>query len=585
MPTSKKASQLDLKRAAIYIRVSTQYQIDKASLPVQREELINYAKYALSIESYEVFEDAGYSAKNTDRPDYQRMMARIRTGEFSHLLVWKIDRISRNLLDFSNMYAELKKLGVTFVSKNEQFDTSNAMGEAMLKIILVFAELERNMTSERVSMVMMSRANDGIWNGGRVPYGYSYDKETKTFSIDAAEAAVVLKIYEQFESLHSLIAVSKTLNELGITQRSGKPWSPVTVRWILVNPFYVGTYRYNYRDEADKKNFSFKPEGEWILVENHHEAIVDAERQAKAIADLQSRRRSEHTATKYTEKNVHIFSGLLTCACCGSNMIASKDRQRAGGLQYSMYICSRRRRFKDCENKYVTDKTVGEFALNFISNVIRASRSFGKSTSVETLEKKLLRGAAMEDVDHLGESGLRELYNHLRSGYDPNPFSGGVPPMQQDSNKPERDLLLTEKRRLERALNRLKTLYLYSDDSMSEKDYVLEYKALQDKLDQTNDRIEEIDAKAAKLTNMSDEEFMAKASYFLLSQELQDKRHIDYARFITSADPGIIKDFIKNVTSNFCIENGKIISMLFKNGIEIRFFYKAAVDGKSPETS
>ena len=115
-----------------------------------------------------IFEDAGYSAKNTDRPDYQQMMARMRTGEFSHLLVWKIDRISRNLLDFSVMYAELKELGVVFVSKNEQFDTSSAMGEAMLKIILIFAELERKTTSERVSAVFVSRANDGIWNGGKV---------------------------------------------------------------------------------------------------------------------------------------------------------------------------------------------------------------------------------------------------------------------------------------------------------------------------------------------------------------------------------------------------------------------------------
>ena len=129
--------KIEQKRVAIYVRVSTQYQVDKASLPVQRSELVNYAKYALDIPDHVIFEDAGYSAKNTDRPDYQQMMARIRTGEFSHLLVWKIDRISRNLLDFAAMYAELKRLGVVFVSKNEQFDTSSAMGEAMLKIILV----------------------------------------------------------------------------------------------------------------------------------------------------------------------------------------------------------------------------------------------------------------------------------------------------------------------------------------------------------------------------------------------------------------------------------------------------------------
>ena len=138
------------QKAAIYCRVSTLHQVDKDSLPMQRQDMINYAKYVLGIEEYEVFEDAGYSGKNTDRPAFQAMMERIESGEFSHVLVWKIDRISRNLLDFATMYARCKKLGVTFVSKNEQFDTSTAMGEAMLKIILVFAELERNMTSERV---------------------------------------------------------------------------------------------------------------------------------------------------------------------------------------------------------------------------------------------------------------------------------------------------------------------------------------------------------------------------------------------------------------------------------------------------
>ena len=136
---SELSDKLSNKKAALYIRVSTHWQIDKDSLPVQREELINYSKYALGIDKYEVFEDAGYSAKNTDRPAFQQMMARLRTGEFTHLCVWKIDRISRNLIDFAKMYDEIKKLGITFVSKNEQFDTSNAMGEAMLKIILVFA--------------------------------------------------------------------------------------------------------------------------------------------------------------------------------------------------------------------------------------------------------------------------------------------------------------------------------------------------------------------------------------------------------------------------------------------------------------
>lgn len=136
----RKNNDIEKQKAALYVRVSTTMQIDKDSLPVQKEDLINYSKYALNIPDYEVFEDAGYSAKNTDRPRYQQMMSRLRTGEFSHLVVWKIDRISRNLIDFSQMYEELKRLGVVFVSKNEQFDTSTAMGEAMLKIIPIFLE-------------------------------------------------------------------------------------------------------------------------------------------------------------------------------------------------------------------------------------------------------------------------------------------------------------------------------------------------------------------------------------------------------------------------------------------------------------
>lgn len=586
MAKKRKAAELEQKRAAIYKRVSTVHQLDKASLPVQEAELINYCKYALGIDSYEIFEDAGYSAKNTDRPDYQRMMARIKTGEFSHLVVWKIDRISRNLLDFAAMYSELKDLGVTFVSKNEQFDTSNAMGEAMLKIILVFAELERNMTSERVTQILMSRAKDGIWNGGRAPYAYSYDKATNTFSIVEDEKKVVLFVYDTYEETESLLMTTKAVNERGIVSRNGKPWSPVTIRNMLVNPFYSGTLRYNYRDIGRSKTMFIKPEEEWVLVEDHHEPIVSKERQARVMSILESKRRGGgKLGLTYQRKNVHIFGGLLRCGCCGSNMTATLDRERASGFRQSMYICSRRRRFDDCKNTYVTDSTVGGFALNFIANLIKAANSFGKTTSIETLEKKLLRGDALSEVDHIGEAGLKELHDHLRGGYDGTPFD---PPKQidvQSADLQERDLLLSEKRRLERALNRLKTLYLYSDDAMSERDYVLQQKELTDKLEATDDRIAEIDAEAAAGTNMSDDEFLAKASYFLLSQELEGKRNIDYVKFITSADPLIIKDFIKNVTTNFCIKNGHVISILFKNGIEIKFYYKPSSDSESPETA
>ena len=570
----KTIPQIEQKRAAIYVRVSTQYQVDQASLPVQRSELVNYAKYALDIPDFVIFDDAGYSAKNTDRPDYQQMMARIRTGEFSHLLVWKIDRISRNLLDFAAMYSELKQLGVVFVSKNEQFDTSSAMGEAMLKIILVFAELERNMTAERVSAVFLSRANDGIWNGGKVPFGYAYDKQTKTFSILEDEAKTVRLIYALYESSKSLVTVSKALNERGIKTRNGSEWSPTTVHTMLSNPFYSGTYRYNYRNESDPHHHVPKKKEDWILVKNHHPAIVSPEHQAAVELILASKSYGKNQT--YQRKNIHAFAGLLTCGYCGSTMAATIDRARADGWRPSVYICSRRRMSNDCQNKYVSDVTLGPFVLNFFANLIKASNSFGKSTSIETLEKKLLRGDALSIVDHIERPGLEELYNHLRSGFDEKPFDSlAVNAAEASSDVQERDLLLADKRRLERALKRLNAIYLYGDEEIPGKDFILDRKSITDSLQQIDDRLKELDAAAVFDVSLSDDEFMEKASQFILTQQLLDKRSVNYEKFIRKIDPRIVKDFLNETVSNFCIKDGLTTSVLFKNGIELRFCYKA----------
>lgn len=563
------------QKAAIYIRVSTVHQVDKASLPVQQNELINYARYALNISNYAIFQDAGYSAKNTDRPDYQQMMSRVRMGEFSHILVWKIDRISRNLLDFATMYSELKKLGVIFVSKNEQFDTSSAMGEAMLKIILVFAELERNMTSERVSAVMLSRANDGVWNGGRIPYGYDYDKKTKTFTINEGEERVVRFIYDRYEATGSLLKVAKELNEKSVPASQGGAWNPVAVHHVLTNPFYSGTYRYNYRDETKSHTFETKPQNEWVLVENHHPAIVTQERQQAVVNLLKSRQRGKYGQT-FQRKHIHIFAGLLTCGCCGSPMIATIDRERADGWRPSIYLCSRHRRFNDCPNKYVSDITLGPFVFNFIHNLIKVSKSFGKSTSIETLEKKLLRGEVFSRVDHIERPGLEELFNHLKSKYDnPEYTPTTVKAAESSAEVQERDTLLSEKRRLERALNRLKTIYLYDDAGIPDKDYLIERKEILDRIEEVDSRLEYLSVSSASALSMSDEEFIAKASYFILAQQLEGKRYINYEHFVRRIDPQIVKDFLNSIVTNFCIKDGRTSAILFKNGLEIKFSYKA----------
>ena len=573
----KITDKLDQVRVAIYVRVSTHYQVDKDSLPVQKEELVAYAKYVLNANSSEIFEDAGFSAKNTDRPDFQQMMSRVREGEFSHVLVWKLDRISRNLLDFAAMYDELKRLGVTFVSKNEQFDTSSAMGEAMLKIILVFAELERKMTAERVTAVMISRAGNGQWNGGRIPFGYSYDKSIETFSVNEQEASVVLRMYDLYEETHSLLQVAKSLNASGIKHRSGKDWTPTTVGIILKSPFYTGAYRYNYYDMSKRNSRQdIKPEGEWVVVENHHPAIVEPIRWKGVIELLERNRRGWQSAGKtYVRKNIHVFAGLLTCGICGGTMSAtSNGRPLKGGYRPSNYACMSHRKNNGCTNKYITDTKIGPFVLNYIANLIRAKESFGKTTSPETLMKKLLRGDVFKDVVRIKEPGLMELYNLYRSQVSGVKYESKTAERSGSSDAAsERDVLLTERRRLERALSRLKSLYLYSEEDMSERDYVIEKNRLSESLGKVNDRLDKLNDGLSSQFSISDEELLAKASYFIMSQKLLDKRFVDYKRLLKETDPRILKEFINSVSSNFCIKNGRIQSVTFKNGIIHEFVY------------
>lgn len=575
------SDKLSDQKVALYIRVSTHYQIDKDSLPLQREELINYSKYALGIEKYEVFEDAGYSAKNTDRPAFQQMMARLRTGEFSHLCVWKIDRISRNLLDFAEMYSEIKKLGITFVSKNEQFDTSNAMGEAMLKIILVFAELERNMTSERVTAVMLSRASNGQWNGGKVPYGYDYDKPTTTFSINESEAAVINMIYDIYESKQSLLYVARALNEKGILPRSGNPWNPTTISKMLNNPFYTGVYRYNYHDEAKSNGNTsskhLKKKEDWVLIENHHPAIISAERQKNVVEILENNRRSNRrSAKKYVRKNTHIFAGLLYCAHCGSQMQSTIDRERSDGYRPSIYACSRKRRYNDCENKYISDIVVAPFVLNYIANILKAQNNFGKSTPIETFERKLLRGTMFADVEHIELIGLTEMYDMLRRGVSDAVYtSQRIKAMEADKEATEeRDLLAAEKRKKERALSRLKSLFLYNDEAISEREYILEKKSLEDSINNIDKRLEEIERSSSRHFSLTDDEFITKASVFIMTHHLQNKRFIEFEKLIRKIDAQVVKEFVNSVVQKIVIKSGQVVSIRFKNGLEHKFLYK-----------
>lgn len=566
--------KLSARKAAIYIRVSTHWQVDKDSLKVQERELTAYCQMVLGINDYVVFTDPGFSAKNTDRPDYQAMMSRVRTGEFSHLLVWKIDRISRNIIDFATMSEELKRLGVTFVSKNEQFDTSTAMGEAMLQIIMVFAQFERKQTSERVTAVMLSRAGNGQWNGGRVPYGYRWDKETASFSLDDTEASYVRRMAQLYEEHQSLLYVAKWLNDADVKTKTGSAWTPTSIHTILTNPWYIGQYIYNVH--SDGKGIEKRDESEWVCVEQHHEPILD-EDVFYRIKFLLSRNKRNVTSPgkSYTRKHLHLFSGLMRCGICGSNMSSSADRRRASGFRPSQYACSsRRRRGTSCTNKFVSDMTVGPFVLNYVANIIRASKTSTPDTEPAVLQRKLLRGEAFENVESIDSDAIQQLLSSFAEAGDAVEYRPQYAFTSASGEGRDMDNLRARKRKLETALSRLNALFLYDDEAMPEKDFIVERTNIERQLAETDKRIAEL--AATGLSNSEDSsDFLKKASYFIMVNKFVEDSYIDYEKFVRTLDAVAIRDFIVTIIQEIEATDGKITAITFRNGTVHRFRYKA----------
>ena len=159
---------MNIREDVIYARQSVDRK-DSISI----ESQIDFCKYELKGGSCRVFKDKGYSGKNTDRPEFQKLLGEIRKGKVRRVVVYKLDRISRSILDFANMMELFQEYDVEFVSSTEKFDTSTPMGRAMLNICIVFAQLERETIQKRVTDAYYSRCKRGFYMGGRIPYGFA----------------------------------------------------------------------------------------------------------------------------------------------------------------------------------------------------------------------------------------------------------------------------------------------------------------------------------------------------------------------------------------------------------------------------
>ena len=226
---------------ALYGRQSIE---KKDSISVESQ--LEYCRYETHGEPYIVYTDRGFSGKDTNRPGFEKMMTDITNGKIKRVIVYKLDRISRSILDFANMMEIFQKYHVEFVSSTEKFDTSTPIGRAMLNICIVFAQLERETIQKRVTDAYYARCKRGFYMGGRVPYGYRL-KDTVIDNIRTSMYEEVPEESEQLKLIYSLYADSSNslgdilryLNEHRIKHLRGSIWSTARLSEMLRNPIYV----------------------------------------------------------------------------------------------------------------------------------------------------------------------------------------------------------------------------------------------------------------------------------------------------------------------------------------------------------
>lgn len=252
-------------------------------------------------------------------------------------------------------------------------------------------------------------------------------------------------------------------------------------------------------------------------------------------------------------------------------MAAHSDRVRSNGWKPSMYLCGSKNKNNDCGNKYISDIVLGPFVFNYIANLMRLKKVIDDRTSLSNIENYLLRGSIFDNIKSINKEDLKSTKNLFLSKNTSMPYQ----PVEITAEETisEKSILEDKKRKAEIALNRLRSLFLYGESDMPEKDYLVERKSILDNLESINKRLNEI--KVSEETNpISDDDFIKKASYFIMAEKLLSDGYIDYEKYIRTIDPIVPRNFIRSIISKIEVADGNIISIEFKNGTIHHFNYK-----------
>ena len=368
-----------------------------------------------------IYQDKGYSGKNMSRPDFRRLMDDVRQGKVSKVVCYRLDRISRSITDFGTIWEALSEHGVEFSSVTEKFDTSTPVGRAMLHIIMVFAQLERETIAARIKDNYYQRVRRGAWPGGPAPFGYTIQKQKGEICklVPNEDLALVPRLFELYtQPGASLGSVTRWLRENLPAGNSRPQWSTVSLGRLLRHPAYV---------RADATVYGYY-HGKGVIMANdieafdgHHGAVLVGKRDANtrkytelkdhllALADHEGlipadlflacqQKLDSNKQVKNSGKSQYTWlSGLLKCSVCGYSLVVAHDREYNVNRLYcsgktGLGICTRSGFLKlpDIEVQVLTEmQNFLEQSLNRVRTEADAAAISALKASLATIEVRI----------------------------------------------------------------------------------------------------------------------------------------------------------------------------------------------------
>lgn len=393
-------------RCAIYTRKSCEegLELEFNSLDAQRESgeaFIASQQHEGWVCLPEHYDDGGFSGGSMDRPALNRLLADIAAGKVDCVVVYKVDRLSRSLLDFARIMETFDKNGASFVSVTQQFNTTHSMGRLTLNILLSFAQFEREIIGERIRDKIAAQRRKGKWAGGVPVLGYDVDRTNPSAKlvVNAEEAVRVRRIFSMYLELGSLLPVVEEMTRRGWCNkawttkkgaaRGGRPFDKCSVHALLTNPIYIGKIKH----KTDVYN-------------GEHEAIIDAGVFEKVQATLQknSRGQGNHLINKYGA----LLKGLLHCQACGQTMVHTFTGR--GSKRYRYYTC-----VKAIKSGWKTCPTKSLPAAEIEAAVVEQIRCIAHDAD---LRGEVLRQARSAADDELAELGTQQRQLERQLGRD-----------------------------------------------------------------------------------------------------------------------------------------------------------------------